>query len=398
MPNRKVFIVAGILVLLGVPIALRLARSNDTKTVDVEAVGQRTLSPTVLASGNLTYATEVNLVPEIIGKVVELRVKEGDRVSKGELLLRIDPSTAKAQVDQLAAALAQSRVTIERQRVSLQTLETRWQRYKALLGQGMIDRNSAEDVKSQRDTAELDLQAQSRATDQTAAQLAAAREALAKTEIRAPISGRVTSLVIKLGETAVPAATSIAGSNLATIADTSSLYAEVNVNEADIATVHPDESARIVPAAYPDRAWTGIVERMAEAPKQLSGQSKTYEVRIRLNNSEGMQFHSGMSCRAEISTAGAGVRPEIAVPVQAVRYEESTEKNEAAATTVVLVRGGKAAVIPVETGTADDAYIAIRRGVALGDLVVTGPAKVLRFLREGDRLTSTVATRAAAKP
>ena len=106
---------------------------------------------------------------------------------------------------------------------------------------------------------------------QTEAQLKQMREQLAKTELRAPIDGRVTQLTIKIGETAVPSVTSIAGSDLLIIADTSNLYAEVNVNETDVARVVPGQEARIVPAAFPDQSWDGTVETVAVSPRQIAG-------------------------------------------------------------------------------------------------------------------------------
>ena len=162
---------------------------------------------------------------------------------------------------------------------------------------------------------------------QTEYSLKEAREQLAKTELKAPISGRVTALKIKVGETAVPSATSIAGSDLLVIADTSNLYAEVNVNETDVARVVPGQEARIVPAAFPDKSWKGTVESVAVSPTQTAGQSKSYLVKIRLVHSSDLQFHTGMSCRAEILTQGAGAKPVVAVPVQVVQYEESAERD-----------------------------------------------------------------------
>ena len=85
--------------------------------------------------------------------------------------------------------------------------------------------------------------------------------------------------------------------------------------------------ARVVPAAFPDKTLSGTVDQVAIAPRQLAGQNKSYPVRIRLANTEGVVFHPGMSCRAEILTGEQGDVKLLAVPVQAVRYEDNPDKS-----------------------------------------------------------------------
>ena len=129
---------------------------------------------------------------------------------------------------------------------------------------------------------------------------------------------------------------------------------------------------------------------MAISPRQNAGQSKSYPVRIRLVATDDVKFHPGMSCRAEVSTRREGAPRTLAVPVQAVRYEE-VQKDEKTIASVFVVDGGKARRRVVETGAADDAHIEITRGLKEHEELVTGPAKTLRFLRDGDRVTVTAA-------
>jgi len=182
-----------------------------------------------------------------------------------------------------------------------------------------------------------------------------------------------------------------------TVADTSSLFAEVNVNETDVARVGVGQGARIVPAAFPDKSWTGTVETVASSPRTVQGQGKSYLVRIRLKDTDSLRFHTGMSCRAEIATRSDDATPVLAVPVQAIRYEESTSRNEPAKASLVVVKDGRATMRGIETGLADDAYLEVTKGVEGGEDIVTGPARTLRFLREGDRVVRKDAG-APAKP
>jgi HlyD family secretion protein len=389
--QKKWILIAVLVLLVAVSLAMRVGRGGEAKQVELQAVEKHVISPTILASGSLTYQTEIRMVSEVMGRVKELRIKEGDEVKKGDLLLRLDPATVQAQVDGLEAQLSQSQLAIERQRVVSGTIETKWRRYQQLRESGVIDANTYDEVRSQYDQSKVELNSSMQMARQTGAQLKQVREQLAKTELRAPIAGRVTLLGIKVGETAVPSVTSIAGSDLMVIADTSNLYAEVNVNETEVARVVPGQKARIVPAAFPDKSWQGVVETVGVSPRQIAGQGKSYPVKIKLTRSDDLKFHTGMSCRAEIVTLGTDAAPMIAVPVQALRYDESEVRDEPAKASVFLVVDGKARKRDVETGVADDAYIEIAKGVDAGAQIVVGPARVLRFMRDGDRVAAASA-------
>jgi HlyD family secretion protein len=404
--QKKWWVIGAIVLLIAVPLGLKAVRSDEAKKVETEKVVQRALTPSILASGTLMYESQITLASEVLGRVKEVLVKEGDVVQQGQLLVRLDPETSRAEVAQIQAGLRQAELNINRQQVNSDAQAAKQRRYEALRAQGMVEAVKYDDFVTQRDLAAVELRASREAMKQSAAQLKLAQERLAKTEIRAPVSGKVTSVSIKVGETAVPSATSIAGSSLMTIADTSSLFAEVNIDETDIARVSKGQETKIVPAAFPDKSLNGIVEQVAITPRQLQGQSRTYPVKIRLQPAEGVQFHPGMSCRAEVSTKKSGAQKSVAVPVQAVRYgqspsgaggegseseakSESTAKGDAKGKpSVFLMIDGKAVKREVETGIADDSYIEITKGVAENDLVIVGPPKVARFLRDGERVTA----------
>lgn len=396
----KILLAAGVVVLLALPVVLKNMGGGDAKEVEMVTVEARVITPTILASGSLTYQTEIRLGSEVMGRVKALYVKEGDEVKAGQTLLRLDPATLQTQVDALEAALRQSKLSIQRAQVAMDTIETKWKRYEQLRASGVVDANTYDEVRSQRDQARVELNVSNENATQTEARLNEAREQLAKTELRAPIDGRITQLIIKVGETAVPSATSIAGSDLLTISDISNMYAEVNVNETDVARVVPGQTARIVPAAFPDQSWEGVVETVAVSPRTVQGgQGKSYPVKIRLNATEGMKFHTGMSCRAEIATRAADTPPVPSVPVQAVQYEDSQDRNEPAKASVFVVEDGVARKVPVEVDMADDTWIAVKKGLAPGARIAAGPPRVLRFLRDGDSVKEKpAATDVAAAP
>lgn len=372
--------------IVAVPVGLRLARSEESLKVETERVVTRELSPTIMAAGTLTYESQVTLVPEIVARVREVLVKEGDAVKKGQILLRLDAEEARAQLTRIEAVQSQSRLSIERQQVNHQTQEARWQRYQSLYQRGLIDANTYEGVRAEMRLSEVELSTSHAMLGQTEADLKLARERLAKTEIRSPIEGQVTAVFIKAGETAVPSVMGIAGSNLVTVADTAYLYAEVNVNETDVGRIRLKQDAKIVPAAFPDESLGGVVEQIGLTPRQNPGQSKTYPVKIKLANATRSLFRPGMSCRAEVSTRGPDSASRPAVPVEAVKYSEASESEDEPSASLFIVRSGRATRRAVETGLSDDKYIEIVKGLALGEEVITGPARILRLMRNGDRV------------
>jgi HlyD family secretion protein len=312
--------------------------------------------------------------------------------------MRLDPRAPQAAIEQSEALVRQARLSIERRQVDFDTLVARAKRFEALREQGMVDTNSLEELISARNLAEVDLRTSREQLTQAIAQLRAAQEQLAKTEIRSPLDGKVTAIYVKVGQTAVPSFSGIAGSTLVDVADTASIDAEINVDETDIARVRVGAEARVVPAAFPDKTLAGVVEQVAIAPR-YTGQSKSYPVRVRLTNTTGVTFHPGMSCRAEVLTGSDSDEKVLAVPVQALRYEDNPEKSsksEKSIASVFVYDAGRAVKRAVSTGTADDSHIAITAGLKQGDQVIVGPAKTLLFLLDGEKVGLNVKPELAA--
>jgi len=400
MTKKQWIVVGAIVALIALPVALKLTRSDTNKAVDVEPATTHALTPTVLASGSLTYESQVTLAPEVTGRVKEILVEEGDQVKRDQLLMRLDPKAPQAAIEQSQAMVRQARLSIERRQVDYDSQVTKVRRFQELEKKGMVDANSLEALVSARDLAEVDLRTSREQLSQAQAQLSQAEEQLAKTEIRSPLNGKVTAIYVKVGQTAVPSFSGISGSVLVDVADTTSIDAEINVDETDIARVKVGAEARVVPAAFPDKTLTGTVEQVAIAPRQQAGQNKSYPVRIRLANTVGVIFHPGMSCRAEVLTNAKDDVKVLAVPVQALRYEDNPDKSSSAEKSLASVfvhDGGKAVKRAVTTGTADDSYIAITSGLKEGDKIIVGPAKTLLFLIDGEKVNINVKNESVAK-
>lgn len=391
---RKKLIAAAVMAaVILVPVAIKFGSSKPSREAELATVQKLEIHPSILATGNLVFRQEVQLSAEVIGKVAAVQVKEGDKVTRGQILLKLDPTVYLAEVAQQEASRRNAAITIERAQINLanqqRSLERTGQLYKAKY----IDISKYDDAVHQVDVAKVDLRASRETLEQANAMLSQSREHLAKTEVRAPIDGTVTAVPIKIGETAVASATGIAGSSLMTIADVGSIMAEVNVDEADIARVAVGQQAKVFPAAYPDQPLTGKVESVAMAPKGAmpgaQSQGRNYVVKLHLDDPK-LALRSGMTCRVEIVVGNSAARP--AVPIQAVMSEEvaaARDKERAKnASYVFVVQDGKVKKTPVELGLSDDANQEVTKGLAAGQTIAVGPARVLRELHDGDLVSA----------
>lgn len=391
-PTTKKWLAGGAIVaVLVVPFAVRSLRGDSATQVDIAAVERQTVRPTILASGSLAYGTEVNLTAEVVAKVERILVQEGDTVAEGQLLLTLDPESHRNAIERETAGRRQSAIGIDRLRANLRLREAQYARSQQLAEQQLIDRNRLEEDRLALETARAELASQTESLRRSQAVLGDAYEQLAKTEIRAPMAGRIVELPIKVGETAIPSTNALAGAKLMKIADTSALLAELKVDEADIGKVEVGQQVDVYPAAYPENALRGAVEKIALAPT-IENQARSYKVTVRLGNADRMKLRSGMSARADLYLGGGG--QQLAVPVEAVVTESDAKRGER--TAVWVVRDGRAQKVQVKTGLSDDRWQAIAGGLQAGDRVVTGPAKLLRRLAEGEAVAQREADSATA--
>lgn len=386
--SKIVFILMIVALVVALPIANRNFFGTTAKEVDVVSVTTRVISPSILASGFLAHEQEVLLSSEVIGRVAELFVEEGDAVRANDLVLRVDDRNLLASLEQSQAAVRLNEIDIERQQVRLENLQLQWDRSNSLHNRRMIGDEEFQTVSNQLALARIDLKSAQERLLQSHAQLDQVNDQLSKTKIVSPIDGVVTSLDIKVGETAIASATNIPGSSLMTIANPDSIYTEVLVDEADVATIQIGQRAEIVAIAYPDQAMVGTVQFIANTAKVATGrQGLSFTVKIAITDPGDVVLRPGMSCRAEIFTRQDLEVP--AVPIRAISFEE----NRAARVNEYFVfvnDNGIARKTRVEVGVSDDEYQEIISGIESGTQIVVGPDSVLRHLLDGDQIDFTL--------
>jgi HlyD family secretion protein len=426
--KKKILIGTGVVVLLAAIGFVNLRfKKVDGVEVTTEAIQKRNLESIVSASGKIQPKTLVNISADTMGKVTGLAVNEGDRVTKGQFLLEIDPRNLRSRVESgeaglqaSASQLQQMRLAIESSKVSLKAAEDNFNRQSQLAKAGLTPREVLEraenDLKTQQAnlrSQEQNLRTQELRISQERATLSSAKYDLSRVRIESPIAGIVTRRNIEEGETAVTGTMNNPGTVLLVVADMSVIEAEVEVDETDIPTVALGQPAKVTIDAIPGKTFTAKVTEIGNSPIQSAGQAAqatNFKVVLTLDG-EVPEVRPGFTCTAEITTA---TRKEItAVPIQATTVREVIVDDTGAIVRepivpgaprrpvagggselkpgqsrkelegVFLVRDGKVLFEPVKTGIAGDKYFEVLSGLKDGDVVVTGPFSSVRELRDG---------------
>lgn len=388
--KRKWIVAAGIAALLIVVVAIAISRrSGNAPAVTVDKVAPRTVQSSVLASGQFAYKDQVELRSQVSGQLVSVPIKEGNHVKQGEVVLRIDPKTYQASVDQQKAQVDLRRDSIREAQLKLSNLHRQWQRNTKLFKQGLIDANSYDTLTNNYLLAQVAVASTRKSLSLAQAQLSYAREQLAKTVIRSPLNGIVTKLDVKVGESVIPGTPNIPGSTLMTIGDPSNLLAEVNVDEADIAHIKVGENAKVTSIAYPDIALQGKVQFVAPEATTMPGQQgQGFLVKIRILHPNKLAIHPGMTCRAEIYSQSS--QDALAVPVSAILFsggKQSTKSLFNANGAYVFVDNhGKAKRANIALGISNDNWQVVTSGLKAGERVITGPYDLLHTLTDGSEI------------
>jgi HlyD family secretion protein len=426
-------VVTAVAAVVGVSAFAAARRGNSGTAVRIEAVTARDLVATVNASGWIRPHRRVDVQPAVTGRIIELIVKEGQRVSRGQVLLRIDPAQLEAALAGAQASVNEALAREAQTRANLIQAERAWERLRQLgmSDQNLVSRQQLEEAETQVAVQRQLLSAAGFGVAQARSALDEARDRFSKTVIRAPMDGVVTRLNVEEGSTAVVATMSNPGSLLLTIADVSGMQAVVRVDETDMPKIQVGDSAVVSIDALPRQTFTGRVTEIGyssvrsplqntqSAASAQGGQAIDYEIVITLEDPPST-LRSDLSVSADIVTGRreqALSIPIIALtvrerPIQPIASESPAAQAAASAVAgdtamadqegVFVVREGKAVFIPVTVGIAGQGFFEVLGGLSLQDSVIAGPYEAIRTLEDGKpvramtntaRDGSTVATR-----
>jgi HlyD family secretion protein len=435
MKRRSVVILVGLVVLSAAAAAgILWVRRDKAPTVTTEVIRTRDLEAIVSASGKIQPKRLVNISADTSGRVVNLAVNEGDRVTTGQFLLQIDPKSLRTRVEggtaslrAAEASLEQLRQSVETARVQLQQAQQNLARQRELSSQQLTTREALEraenDVKAAESSLrerEKQINAQAARIGQERATLDSARYDLSKVRIESPIDGIVTRRNIQEGETAVIGTMNNAGTVLLTLADMSVIQAEVEVDETNLPFVSIGQPAKVTIDALPDRTFQGRVTEIGNSPIQTSTaatttsrQATNFKVVVVIDDKI-PDVRPGFTCTADITTATRAGVTSVPIPAVAVRelvYDANGQvvkqprdpKRKPGTITptvaaaellpgqtrketegVFLLRSGVVEYVPIKMGIAGDRYFEVLSGLKAGDEVVTGPYNTVRGLLDGD--------------
>ncbi|MGC8824862.1 MAG: efflux RND transporter periplasmic adaptor subunit [Bacteroidales bacterium] len=412
LPENKVLkltLIAVVVLVAFVIIGKKLGWIVTEKPVEVyaETVARRTIYETITASGRIEPVVNVKVSADVSGEIIELLVKEGQRVEAGQLLLKIKPNTYISVRDRAKAALDNARVNLDNAQaryqqamLQLDRVRQNYERNKKLWENKLISQSEWEAAESEYKLAEVDLKVAAenvRAAEygvkSAEASLAEAQENLMKTTVYAPLAGIVTRLNVKRGERVV-GTEMMAGTELLQIADLTKMQVVVSVNENDIVRVKPGDTALVEVDAYMGKKFRGIVtdiSHSANVSGQLADQVTTFEVKIELlpesyaslimpNNP--YPLRPGMTANVEIHTQVSYNAISVPLAALTVRSSNSDTVNSSANSdrlkdVVFVYDRGRARMRMVTTGIQDENYVEIKMGVETGEKVIVGPYNMI---------------------
>jgi HlyD family secretion protein len=380
--------------------------------VSIEPPTRGPVAQTVTAPGAVELVDEAKIASQIIGRVVEVRVKDGDRVQAGDLLVQLDDTDAKARlasavarIDRLEAAIRQASSDREKARRDLD-------RSTQLAGRGVTTANELADARTLMAKADAALAMSRNELSESEAMRVTAEEELRRTRILAPINGVVAGLDVEVGEIIIAGTTNLPGTVLMTIGDPTRMQVRADVDETDVPLVRPEQPARVYLQADPTRPVTGSVELVAPKGKKTD-EVVSFETLVRVGASAGTALLPGMTATVEIEVRRS--TDALGVPVQAVVHrrrkdlpdtravrawaerharspgEKATEADARYIKIVFTVEQGVARARPVETGISDERRVEILSGLKPDELVIVGPFRALDELKDGDTVLASKA-------
>ena len=390
--KRKTKIIIAVIVVLAiagiVTASVTGAKRKEGTSVTFAKVERVDLTSKVSANGRIDAQRKVDLSANVMGQIVNLAVREGDVVKKGDFLLQIDQKQLAASAEGAAASMRALFSDRDSARASLSEAQSTFDRAKNNFDQKIIPAAELDRARSVLDSARANVSAIEQRIQQARANVAAAQDTLSKTTMRAPMAGVITALPVEEGEVAVIGTMNNPGTKLLTIADMSIVEAVMEVDETDVPNVKVGQRSTVTIDAYPNKTFEGVVTEVGSSPMTgLAGaagsEAVNFEVKIQLQNPPA-GVRPGFSASADIIT---GTRTKaIAIPIQALVVREKPNTKGQDEEGVYVHKDGKVQFVPVSTGLAGDANIEIVRGLSAGQEIVTGPFRALRDIKDGSKV------------
>lgn len=429
--SRKVWIpAAAVIVVAGlVLVNVKKPKSTSSKGVEVktETVATRKIEAWVRAPGKIQPVTKVQVSSNVMGRVAEIAVREGQRVSRGELLLRLDDERYRSLVQQYRAAIQGAVAQESLAAAEMRQAKTNRDRAEALGARGLASEQDLQAARTTFDVCAARVDASREDVRRARAGLAQGEKDLRETIFTAPMDGVVTELNIKVGENVITGTMNNPGTVILTLSDLAAMEVLASVDETDVVNVAPGQAARVLVDALPDTVLDGAVTRVGQSGKGSLGvstqqEAANFEVAVQLAHPM-PSLRPGMNSDVEIMT---GTKDStLAVPLQALtarpqsvieRWKTKREAKKVETkkgdprkdgdgkdtgaegsepdTTgpnarkliegVFLLDAGKARFVPLTLGLRGESYVEVHGDISPGQTLIVGPYKTLRTLSDQD--------------
>ena len=419
--KKKYLWIGGIVLVAVILVVVNLLQSgNGAVMVQTKKAFITDVTAVVSGSGTIQPKTKINITSEVNAAIISIPIREGDFVSRGQVLLQLDTVQLTADMqsalynsNELVAYLDGSRVLLDQRREE-------YQRQKDLFDKKLTSEQMYKDAYYAWKNQEASVGAMEQQKNAAAARLEKARDNLSKTTIRAAMDGIITLIDCEEGEIAQAQTPYSQGKTLMVLSNLSNFEVEVDIDETDIADLDVGQNAKIEIDAFPDTTFPGTVVEIGNTATAAgygsTDQGTNFKVKVALNDIN-PKIRPGMSATVDITTKEH--KEVVATLIQAIVVREfdpdslkgseaksvtGTSAGEVAASPapsdsgasgpagakkkverkgVFALREGKARFIEVQTGIADKQNIEVISGLAKDDEVIVGSFRILRTLTEG---------------
>ncbi len=401
--------VIGIVALIGAKKSGAFGKSGNFKTVEVEKIERGTIIETVAATGKIQPEVEVKLSSEVSGEIIELPIKEGQDVKKGDLLVKINPDLVQGALSQAQAGLQNARAGLAQAEASLKVSKLNFERNVPLFEKGVISKADYDRAVSDFEVAKANRESAFYNVQSVSASVKQASDNLGRTTIYAPRDGTISMLNAELGERVVGTA-QMAGTEILRLANLTNMEVEVDVNENDIVKISVGDSTIVEVDAYLKKEFKGLVTEIANSAEATltADQVTNFKVKVRILKEsytdllEGKPetyspFRPGMTATVDVITKKR--KDIITAPISAIVVKTDTSSSkkkkhkkdssiEQEKFECVFVKSGDEAKLKVvTTGIQDDSKIQILTGLDEGEEIITGPySLVTKKLKSGDKI------------
>jgi len=393
----KKYIIALILVIGLVSLAVFFLKSKKDKVykVTIENAQKRTITENITANGKIQPEKEVKISADVSGEIIELFVKEGDKVEVGQKLLRINPEIYLSQIERIKASVNSSKAQMLQSEAQLLDKENQFKRQKKLWEQKAISDFEYEQAQTNLKVAQANFKAANFTILSSEASLKEAQENLRKTTIYSPMTGSVSKLNVENGERVV-GTMQMTGTEIMRIANLHRMEVKVDVNENDIIRVKNNDTAYIEVDAYLNRKFKGLVTEIANSANTTGtsvDQVTNFEVKVLILessyadlldtiNKNHYPFRPGMSASVDIRTQT--IENVLSLPIEAVTVKVDSLNEDKLMELVFVYKDGIVHQTKVQTGIQNNQFIVINKGLTINDRVVVAPYSTInKELKDG---------------